>query len=326
MAPGIARFGHPYSPTLVVINGQVATSVDWDAAVPEADEADRPFVRAQARLAAALAALDGQELTGPWLGWLILAARALQASEDALALRSSRSPLALVLLQRAVGDSVRDLSFILGMGEESPGPPVVDERLGAYAAWCLWNDANDADRVLYHGDLNRVYDPKDTAALLSEPGAADLFPDLADLETDPATLRAQRMAHEEELHEVLSRSRETARRLGIDDWLVTLDNGIRKKEPYYSLYELVEGDPSSALDDMRRQGTAFGHSLYRRQSAAAHGSTARPFVHLGGEAATPLPAHPEVVLDHERNVLAGEVTSLVDLLEIARAAHPKRND
>lgn len=301
----------------MIVNGTLVTRENWEDTLKASNDSARPFVAVQARLARSIGPFEGELLTGPLLGWLIFASRAFQAAEDGRALVRSLSPFAVTVLQRCVGDSVMDLTFVLGTGE----PGVDDEgrvdRLGAYAAWCLWNDANDADRVLNHRDLNRAYDQSETIALASDPTAAQLFGDLlSEMETDPRVLRSQRLDHEESLHERSERMRGLARALNLDRWIITLDERVQQK-PCHSLRELVTGAPLGSLVEHKRRGITFAHTLYRHQSSVAHGSTAYPFVYVGDDQATPLISHPEAALQPQHDALVGEIDGLAFLLELA---------
>ena len=258
---------------------------EWDEAIIEADEAERPFVERQKQLSSALRRMSDAEASPENLAWLSLWSRAFSMCDGARGAVLRESLLTLTALERMAFK----LSLQVGLAFEEPSS--VTSRLRAHAAWCLNADIRLWEAFLSREHLDRAFDPspgRELVAALDDRAAAwsQMFGEVEELSDQEAEFDRRR-------YEDYAKRRLAALGMWYSDkrlasWrarIAALEGSRQKTLSFYALFDQTE---RSVFDRLRGQGTRFAYLAYRRGSAAIHGSTVEDTLHWSGPRASPL--------------------------------------
>ena len=254
-------------------------NIDWESAIEEADELDKKLVTYLARAANILEGIN-EEMTPQRLAWMIIWTHVFSTIEGTRSAILRNSEFSLHLLERSSMELELIVFAILSPIRESDESSSetfqkVNERLAAYAAWCLWKDISVHERKLERRNLDPVWDDSIRHEIAEDPEELEKFERLfGQLEIeDPEQLKKNRRAHEEQIWESQSQLKKIANHSEIKPWVYELESRAKKRKWINSFFELVGDSETSIMDRLRKMGIAYGYSVYEEKSLLLHAST-----------------------------------------------------
>ncbi|MBA3342842.1 MAG: hypothetical protein H0W30_04530 [Gemmatimonadaceae bacterium] len=150
------------------------------------------------------------------------------------------------------------------------------DRLNAYAAWCLYSDADYYRFLCDKNRLNDVWEEDSRRAILRDPTAKrmhELFYGPIEILSD-AEVALDRKKHEKGIREGLTRITSWLESSAIADWRLRIKTCTEKARPRsITFFELFNETEQTIRKRLTGQRLGFAYQSYQRGSLLVHGTT-----------------------------------------------------
>lgn len=245
---------------------------DWHEAHEQATEGvEQDIVLVQARGAHLLKDIEDRTFSFARLAWLCLWARAFWLLDAARKSLNARSEYTLELLARA--------TFELCLQVEAISERTPDDRLRAYAAWCLANDIRYQQEFVHPKTLDAIWSAEPAQSILANKRQLDVYQKFfgpLTIDVDETTRRRGRFRQQDQERHRLHRLKSWLAHTELASWKQRLDDLAQRRKPQPTIFEVLnESEKSVRSRLLSRLGPAaeFMYLSYSKGSMFMHGST-----------------------------------------------------
>jgi hypothetical protein len=265
---------------------------DWAGLVDESDGVEKEIIRTQRYLVQSLSQMVSLPSSPETLGWLILWSRLFNICDSIRNAVERKTTFTLHLNSRALFELRLHLITILTTSSDTTRSDPASgestlERMQAYTALCLFEDAEHYRAFLEERTLARIYDPEPTRRFIKQlaqnrerwESIAGPLEELSDQEAEFDREEARKSAQSR-----LNWFEECLNDTRLRRWAEL----IRTRRKPITFFSLLRENEGSVKKRLRSLGTEHGYLEYGKSSRIIHGSTAEHFSVLSGVVIMPI--------------------------------------